>query len=99
MVGLFKTLLIIGLVWYAIKFLTRLFAPQIQKYAAKKMQEKFNGQFQGGFNQQQNQENQQEGKTNEPVGKTTVVNNPGDNSKINTNKTGDYIDFEEVDEK
>jgi hypothetical protein len=86
--GLIRTLLIIALVYYGLKFLAKLFAPQIQKYAAKKMQEKFNQQYQGGMSQEQERE---------PEGKITVVAKPKSDKGMNTENTGEYVDFEEVD--
>ncbi|MEN8139210.1 MAG: DUF4834 family protein [Bacteroidota bacterium] len=88
MVNLLKTLLILALVYYGFKFLAKLFAPQIQKYAAKKMQEKFNQHYQGGVHQEEKRE---------PEGKTTVVNKPKKDKDINTDDAGEYIDYEEVD--
>ena len=82
--GLIRTLLIIALVYYAIKFLAKLFAPSLQKYAANKMQDQFDKQY--GANT----------KSNEPVGKTTVVNKPNRNGDIDTKDTGEYIDYEEL---
>ena len=84
--GLIRTLLIIAVVYYGIKFLAKLFAPYLQKYAVNKMQEKFNQQYQG-----QNSE-----ESIEPEGKTTVVNKPQSDKGINTDKTGEYVDFEEI---
>lgn len=84
--GLIRTLLIIALVYYGIKFLARLFAPHIQRYAVNKMQEKFNQQYQA-YNTEE---------TREPEGKTTVVAKPRTSKNLNTDKTGEYVDFEEV---
>ena len=86
--GLIRTLLIIALVYYGIKFLVKLFAPYLQKYAVNKMQEKFNQQYQG-----QNPE-----ENSEPEGKTSVVAKPKSDKGINTDKSGDYVDFEEIEE-
>ncbi|MCK5824558.1 MAG: DUF4834 family protein [Ichthyobacteriaceae bacterium] len=90
--GLIRTILIIALIFYGIKFLARLFAPQIMGFAAKKMQEKFGQQFnQEGFNQQDN--------TREPEGKTTIIKDkkkPGQD-KFKSDDAGDYTDFEELD--
>ena len=88
--GLIRTLLIIAVVYYGIKFLAKLFAPYLQKYAVNKMQEKFNQQYQNGDNA--------EG-TQEPEGKTTVVNKPQSGKGINTDKTGEYVDFEEIEQE
>jgi len=87
-VGLVRTLLIIALVYYGIKFLVKLFAPYLQKYAVNKMQEKFNQQYQAGANTEE---------TREPEGKTTVVAKPKSDKGVNTDNAGEYVDFEEVD--
>ncbi len=84
--GLIRTLLIIALVYYGIKFLAKLFAPYLQKYAVNKMQEKFNQQYQTGDTEAQR----------EPEGKITVVAKPRTDKGINTDKTGEYVDFEEI---
>jgi|LGVD01.1.fsa_nt_gb hypothetical protein len=85
--GLLRTLLIIALVYYGIKFLAKLFAPFLKKYAVNKMQEKFNQQQQDGFNQDEKRE---------PEGKTSVVNKPKSDKGINTDNSGEYIDYEEI---
>ncbi len=43
--GLIKTLVIIVGVYYIVKFLMRLFAPFLMKYAANKMEKKMKEQF------------------------------------------------------
>jgi len=90
MVGLFRTLLIIAVVYYGLKFLAKLFAPYLRKFAVNKMQEKFKEQQQrqNGFNQDVKRE---------PEGKTSVVNKPKSDKGINTDNSGDYIDYEEID--
>ena len=51
--GLLRTILIIVVIYYLIKVLSRIFAPFMLKYAAKKAEERFGGQFR---NQRQQQE-------------------------------------------
>ncbi len=43
--GLLRTILIILLIYYGIKILSRIFAPVLFKYAAKKAEERFGGAF------------------------------------------------------
>ncbi len=79
---LLRTIVIIMAVYYIGKFLMRIFAPMLMKYAAGKMEQKVKEQFQ---QHQQPQREQQQKKT-EPIHK-----------KTSTKKVGDYIDFEEID--
>ena len=87
--GLIRTLLIIAVFYYGFKFLGKLFAPYLQRYAANKMQEKFNQQFNANKSKQEVKR--------EPEGKTSIYTKPKEKNKINTDNTGDYIDYEEVD--
>ncbi|MEH6536063.1 MAG: DUF4834 family protein [Psychroserpens sp.] len=84
--GLFRTILIILLVYYGIKILARLFAPHLVRYMSKKVQQKFEGQFQ----QHQNQSQQQ--KEGETVIDKAPINDSASNKKV-----GEYIDYEEID--
>jgi len=84
--GLFRTILIILLVYYGIKILARIFAPHLVRYMSKKMQQKFEGQFQ----QHQNQQPQHK------EGETVIDKIPRNDSSSNK-KVGEYIDYEEID--
>jgi len=84
--GFLRTLLIILLVYYGIKFLARLFAPYMVRYMSKKMNEKFGGQFQ--------QQKQSEPKHKE--GETIIDKMPKQDTSSNKN-VGEYIDYEEID--
>lgn len=84
--GFLRTLLIILLVYYAIKFLSRLFAPLMVRYMSKKMEERFGGQFK--------QQNQYEKKQKE--GETIIDKMPKQESSSNKD-VGEYIDYEEID--
>ncbi|MCK5782055.1 MAG: DUF4834 family protein [Flavobacteriales bacterium] len=86
--GLLRTLLIIALVYYGFKILARLFAPYLQKYAVNKMRDKFD---------EQNDKRRAQEDQIEPEGKTTIINKPKADNELNTDKTGDYIDYEEID--
>ncbi|WP_147676247.1 DUF4834 family protein [Algibacter pacificus] len=83
--GLLRTIFIIVLVYYLFKVLSRIFAPFLMKFAAKKAEERFGGQFQ----RQQPQE---------PIkkeGEVTIDKIP--NTKTSNKDVGDYVDYEEVD--
>lgn len=82
--GFLRTILIILLIYYGIKVLSRLFAPFLMKFVAKKAEERFGGQF----------KNQQ----NEPIrkeGEVTIDKVP--KTKSSNKNVGDYIDYEEID--
>lgn len=85
--GLLRTILIILLIYYAIKILSRFFMPYVLKYMSKKMQQRFGGQFQ----QQQPTQN-----TKEKEGETVIDKVPPQNKSSN-NSVGEYIDYEEID--
>ena len=81
--GLIRTVLIILVIYYVLKVLSRLFAPLLMKFVAKKAQEHFGGSFQ---------------KQNEPPrkeGESTIDKVP--NTKSSNKNVGDYIDYEEID--
>lgn len=83
--GLLKTIFILLLVYYGLKFLTKLFAPFLVKKAVDTMQKKA-AKFQ---NQQQAQTNVKEGET--------VIDKAPRNTQEPTKPIGDYVDFEEID--
>lgn len=83
--GLLRTILIIVVIYYVIKVLSRIFAPFMLKYAAKKAEERFGGQF-------KNQRQQQESPKKE--GEITIDKIP--NVKTSNKDVGDYVDYEEV---
>ncbi|MGK0430016.1 MAG: hypothetical protein ACJARX_001689 [Psychroserpens sp.] len=85
--GFVRTILIIVLVWYGIKILTRLFAPFLMRYMSNKVKQKFEGQF--GQQQQRQQSQQKEGET--------VIDKIPNKDTLSNNKVGEYIDFEDVD--
>lgn len=84
-VNFLKTILIILLVYYVIKFLAKLFAPYLIKKAVDKVQKKAEQQYR----------NQQEASDVE-VGKTVIDKKPN-NSKESNNSVGEYVDYEEID--
>ncbi len=85
--GLFRTILIILLVYFGVKILARLFAPVLFKYVSKKAERKFGEQF-GNFQNQTNQPLEKEGET-------VVDKMP--NTKSSNKDVGEYVDYEEID--
>jgi hypothetical protein len=82
-VGVFRTILIILVIYYVVKVLSRIFAPLLFKYVAKKAGQRFGGQY--------NTKNEPERKE----GEVTIDKVP--NTKSSNKKVGDYIDYEEID--
>ncbi|CAL2055322.1 DUF4834 family protein [Tenacibaculum sp. 190524A05c] len=80
-----RTILIILLVYYTLKFLARLFAPYLMKKAVQKMQEKAEKQY--GKTTQKN---------DVKVGETIIDKKPNQSNQGNKS-VGEYIDFEELD--
>ena len=83
--GFLRTILIILLVYYGIKILSRILAPVFFKYVAKKAEKKFGQQF-GNF---------QTKKPLEKEGETTIDKMP--KTKASNKDVGDYVDYEEID--
>ncbi|WP_299625131.1 DUF4834 family protein [uncultured Tenacibaculum sp.] len=83
--GLIKTLLIIGIIYYSFKFLARLFAPYLMKKAMSKMEEKM-----------RNQNRQATNKNDVKIGETIIDKKPN-STKQSDKSVGEYIDFEELD--
>jgi len=90
LIGLLKIVLIILLVYFGLKILSRLFAPLLLRFVAKKAEQKFGQQF-GGFqnsNKQRQQPKQKEGET--------VIDKMPNRNKPSNKKVGEYIDYEEI---
>jgi len=83
--GFLKTILIILLIYYAIKSILRYFSPSITRYITKKVGEN----FQRGFERQRNSYSSS---TN---GEVTIDKKP--KASASKKKVGEYIDFEEID--
>lgn len=81
--GFLRTILIILLIYYGFKVLTRLFAPFLMKFVAKKAEERFGNQY----NKQQESQKKE--------GEVTIDKVP--NTKSSNKNVGDYIDYEEID--
>ena len=85
-VGVARILLWIIAIYFLVKILSRIFAPILLKFAAKKVEKRFGQQF-GQYQQQP---------TKQKEGETVIDKMP--NSKTSSNKTvGEYIDYEEID--
>ena len=82
--GLLRTILIILLIYYGFKILSRIFAPVLFKYAAKKAEERFGG----AFNQQRQEPIKKEGEV--------TIDKMPENKSSNKN-VGEYVDYEEID--
>lgn len=88
---LLRTILIIVLVYYGIKILSRLFAPYLMKYASKKMSQKFEQQYRA-------QQQQKNGNTSPyREGETVIDKKPKSSESKTSSKVGEYIEFEEID--
>ena len=83
--GFVRTLLIILLVYFGIKILSRLFAPVLFKYVSKKAEKRFGQQF-GDF---------QNNKPPVKEGETTIDKMP--KTKSSNKDVGEYVDYEEID--
>lgn len=85
--GFLRTLAIIVIIYYAIKFIGRyilpLFVGKIINNVEKKMRD------------QQQQFNNQEQKSTGKVGETVIAKKPSDYKEGNKN-VGDYVDYEEI---
>ena len=81
-----KVLAIIFLTYFFFKYTIRLLAPFLIKRFANKMQDKFRQEF----NQQFKNNDSKEGEV--------TIENKKKSSNSKTDKVGDYVDFEEVDE-
>ncbi|WP_299251956.1 DUF4834 family protein [uncultured Aquimarina sp.] len=82
--GVLKVILILLLIYYGLKILTRLFGPLLLRYVTKKAGEKFQQQF------RQYQQPQSSPKEDVTIDKKS--------KQKSTNKNvGDYIDYEEID--
>ena len=86
-VGFIRTILIIMMIWYGVKILSKLFAPYLMRFVVKKAEQKFGQQF----NQQQNRQ-----KSQQKEGETTINKAP-EQTKTSNKNVGEYVDYEEID--
>nr|WP_299067734.1 DUF4834 family protein [uncultured Allomuricauda sp.] len=84
---LLQTILVIILVYYALKLLAKWLAPRVINYAMRKTQQRFGQQF-GNY--------QDFGGKSNSNDKTTTTKKPFKKSNP-SKKVGEYIDFEEID--
>lgn len=82
-----KTILIILLVYFALRFTWKLAKPSLMRYIAKKMGERFQQSFGGNPFQEAPAQNE---------GDVTIDRKPP-NAKTSNQKVGEYVDYEEVD--
>ena len=82
--GIVRTILILLLIYYGVKIVSRLFAPYLIKYVSKKAEKQFGEQF-GGFPQEPAQKE----------GEITIDKGP--KNKSSNKSVGEYVDYEEID--
>lgn len=81
-----KTILIILLVYYGLKFLTKLAAPYLMRYVTKKAEQKFGQAFGGNPTSSQSLEKE---------GSVSIDRRPNTQAQ-SKNAVGEYVDFEDV---
>ncbi len=87
MISFLKTILIILLVYFGLKFLFRLLAPYAMRYITKKAAERFGNAFgQGPFDA-----------STASYGQSSNTAPKKDIPKSNGKVVGEYVDFEEID--
>ncbi len=86
MMTFLKTILIVLLVYFGLKFLIRFTTPYLMRYISKKAGQQFEQFFgnQADTNDQRNKE-----------GNITIDKNPSRNPRT-SKKVGEYVDYEEV---
>lgn len=89
--GFLNTLIWIVLFYYAFKFLFRLLAPVLVKFAVQKAEKTFNDRAKGFYDEQKEYSN-----TSQTYNKSTPKSEININDLREKNKVGEYIDFEEV---
>jgi len=87
-IGFIRTLAIMLLVLYGLRFLSRTLVPWLLKNAVRKAQERAQQQFDTSRDS-----SAKPGK----VGETTIDKKSTNSSHKNNNDVGDYVDFEELD--
>jgi len=87
MMTFLKTILIVLLVYFGLKFLIRLATPYLMRYISKKAGQQFEQFF--GNNPDMNTQRKQEGSI-------TIDKTPSPNSRT-SKKVGEYVEYEEVD--
>jgi hypothetical protein len=87
-INVLKTLAIIVIIYYALKWLGRIFAPILMKRMVHKMQQQ--------AQQQQQYGQQRQNTTRAREGETVIDKKPSDRKQSN-DSVGEYVDFEEID--
>ncbi|WP_461532867.1 DUF4834 family protein [Sinomicrobium sp.] len=88
---LLRTIFVIVIVYYVIRFLSRIFAPVLMRYAAQKAQERYQGQYRRDTRADYRQ------REGEVVIDKMPENKTNRKAPTSGKKIGEYIDFEEVD--
>ncbi len=88
MITFLKTILIILLVYYTLKFSFRFFGPYLMRFIAKKASQRFENAFGGNPFQQPNETSS---------GNTSFDKVPKKNTRTSKKVVGEYVDFEEID--
>lgn len=88
-VTLLRTLTIIIVVFYLLRWLTKIFAPILMRRMVNKMQQK--------AQQQQQQYNQHKQNTTKAREGETVIDKKPSSTKQSSSDVGEYVDFEEID--
>jgi hypothetical protein len=88
--GFIRTFLIILLVYYGIKILSRLFAPFLMRYVSKKAGQRFEQQF----GHPDNYRDRRPPETTSKEGEVTIDKTP--NTKSSNKDVGEYVDYEEI---
>lgn len=83
LVGFVRTLLVIVVIYFAIRLVSRYILPRLVQKGMKNMQQKMQDQYR----QQQN--------PSRPEGDVTIEKNKSDKDN-KSHSNGDYVDFEEV---
>jgi hypothetical protein len=87
MISFLKTILVILLVYLALKFLLRLLGPYIMRFIAKKAAQRFENTFgQNPFQQTQKQDKEE-----------ITIDGSSKKTPTDGKTVGEYIDFEDVD--
>lgn len=87
MMTFLKTILIVLLVYFGLKFLIRLATPYLMRYISKKAGQQFEQFF--GNNAHMNTQREKEGSI-------TIDKNPSSSSQT-SKKVGEYVEYEELD--
>ena len=83
-----RTILIILIVYYSVRFISRLLVPIVLRMFMKRAQRNFQDQF-GQFQQQQKTQKE---------GEVSIDSKPKNKSNSSENSFGEYVDFEEVED-